>query len=573
MDRITTSLVSQFTEENGLNALPEDKAFEHFTAYLITSEHYTDSFQTEDIVVGEGSDTGIDSITIIVNGTIVNDPEEIEDLATTNGYLDVTFVLTQSERSGSFSTAKIGQFGFGAMDFFSEEPSLPQNNDVALKFRIVNEIYGKSSLFRKGNPRCYLYYATTGVWNDDQNLVARRDSVQSDILSLNIFRDVHFYCFGADKLQELFQKSKNAISTEITFADRTTFPDIKGVEQAYMGLLPATEYLKLIQNTNEEIISSLFFDNVRDWQEWNQVNSEIMNTLENEEQKYYFPLLNNGVTVVCKDINPTGNKFLIDDYQVVNGCQTSHVLHQAREHLSAEIMIPIRLIATNDENIKNTIIKSTNRQTPVSEDELFALSDFPKKLEAFFPTFEGNRKLYYERRSRQYAADASVEKVRVINMTTLVRSFASIFQELPHRTTRNYKTLLRNIGDEIFNSEHKLEVYYLAAFAHYRLDYLYRNQTIAAELKPARYHLLLGFRLLNADRTMPRLNSHNMARYCNDILQILWNDANFSNSFAQCAQIVRDVSEGNLHRDNIRSESFTSAFIDKIQRIKSDTET
>ncbi len=569
MDRITKSLVSQFVDENGLNALPEDKAFEHFTAYLITSEHFTDSFQTEDVVVGEGADTGIDAITIIVNGSIVNDPEEIDDLASTNGYLDATFVLVQSERSSGFSTAKIGQFGYGANDFFSEEPTLPQNDDVALKFRIANEIYSKSSLFRKGNPRCFLYYATTGTWTDDQNLSARRDSVKADLDSLSIFREVSFDCYGADKLQELFQESKNAISTEITFSERTTFPDINGVEQAYLGLLPATEYLKLIQNTNEEIISSLFFDNVRDWQEWNPVNSEMMSTLENEEERYFFPIMNNGVTVVCKNINPTGNKFRIDDYQVVNGCQTSHVLYQAKEHLSDQVMIPMRLIATTDENIKNTIIKSTNRQTPVSEDQLFALSDFPKKLEAFFPTFDGKKKLYYERRSRQYAAESSVEKVRVINMTTLVRAFASIFQELPHRTTRNYKTLLRNIGDDIFNSEHKLEVYYLSAFAHYRLDYLYRSQTIAADLKPARYHLLLGFRLLNADRSLPRLNSQDMARYCNSLLELLWDDNNFAESFIQCAQVVLDIADGNLHRDNIRSETFTSKFIDEIQRIRS----
>ena len=569
MDRITSSLLKQFTEESGLNSLPEDKAFEHFTAFLITSEHFIDSFSTEDIVVGQSADIGIDSITIVVNGTLVNDPEEIKDLSETNGFLDVTFILVQSEKSGHFSAAKIGQFGYGAHDFFSEKPSLPQNEDVSLKFRIVNEIYNKSSLFRKGNPRCFLYYATTGTWTEDQNLVARRESVKSDLESLNIFREVSFNCYGADRLQELFQKSKNAISTEINFPARTTFPDIKGVDQAYLGLLPVTEYLKLIENTNEEIISSLFFDNVRDWQEWNPVNNEILATLENDIEKYYFPLLNNGVTVVCQNINPTGNKFLLEDYQVVNGCQTSHVLFQAKSHLNQDIIIPIRLIATTDENIKNTIIKSTNRQTPVSEQELFALSDFPKKLEAYFPTFDGKKKLYYERRSRQYAADNSVEKVRVINMTTLVRSFASMFQDLPHRTTRNYKTLLKNIGKDIFNPEHKLEIYYLAAYTHYRLDYLYRSQTIDTKLKPARYHLLLGFRLLNADRKMPRFNSRDMARYCNDLMTRLWDDNTFSEAFIQSARIVKTVSGGNLHRDNIRSESFTSNFIREIEKTKS----
>ena len=38
-----------------------------------------------------GGDTGIDAVGIIVNGTLVSDPELISELAATNGYLDVTF--------------------------------------------------------------------------------------------------------------------------------------------------------------------------------------------------------------------------------------------------------------------------------------------------------------------------------------------------------------------------------------------------------------------------------------------------------------------------------------------------
>jgi len=565
MDRITSSLVSKFCEENELTALAGYEKFEHLSAYLVTSEHFTDSVQTDDIVVGGGGDVGIDAITVLVNGSIVTEPEEVEDLAETNGYLDVVFLLVQAETRSSFSTTKIGQFGYGATDFFAETPTLPMNDSVSLKHRVVNEIYTRSNLFRKGNPRCFLYYVTTGTWTNDQNLAARRDSVVNDLEGLNIFSTVEFQCYGAGRLQSLFQEARNAISTEITFTERTTFPDIEGVEQAYLGLLPSTEYLKLIQNSNEEIISSLFFDNVRDWQEWNPVNSEIQSTLGHENTKYLFPLLNNGVTVVCGNINPTGNKFLVEDYQVVNGCQTSHVLYQSKDNLDENVMIPVRLIATNDDSIKNQIIKSTNRQTPVTEDELFALSDFPKKLEAYFPTYDDPNKLFYERRSRQYAADQTIEKVRVINMTTLVRSFASIFQELPHRTTRNYKSLLRNIGTDILNPNHKMEMYYFAAYAHYKLEFLYRNRTIAADLKPARYHILLGARLLNAERKMPQFNSNEMARYCDSLSEILWDDEKSSETFASCADIARIVSGGNLHRDHIRSEQFTHDFVQYIE--------
>lgn len=344
---------------------------------------------------------------------------------------------------------------------------------------------------------------TTGKWTDDQNLKVRRDAARKDVEDLGLFRRATFECVDAERLQRLYRESQNAVSVEITFSQHTVIPDIPGVEQAYLGLLPASEYLKLVENENQEMLTAIFDDNVRHWQEWNPVNNEIRNTLSNAETRVLFPLLNNGITIVAGRINPIPRRFLIEDYQVVNGCQTSFVLHECRELLDDKTMIPVRLIATRDDGIKNAIIKATNRQTLVSDEQLFALSDFPKQLEAFFPTFDGKRKLYYERRSRQYNSVPGIEKVRVVNMTMLVRAFASMFLKLPHRTTRNYKALLRQIGTDIFNKEHRLEPYYVSAFAHYRLEYLFRNQTIDATLKPARYHILLAFRMLTQPNEPP----------------------------------------------------------------------
>ncbi|WP_024334640.1 AIPR family protein [Desulfotignum balticum] len=565
MDRITKALLNEFIEQNGLETLPEDQAFEHFSGFLVTSGHYSESFASDDIAVGAGGDCGIDCIAILVNGTIVSEPEEIEDLADTNGYLDVNFVFTQAERSGGFETAKIGQFVFGVCDFFSETPQLPQNDRVQLYARIAREIFDRSRLFKKGNPQCLLYYVTTGKWTDDANLVVRRDAGRQDVEELNLFRKVGFGCVDADQLQRLYRESQNAIATEIKFSERTVIPEIPGVEQAYLGLLPASQFLKLVENDNDEVLTSLFYDNVRHWQDWNPVNSEMRDTLSSPDTARYFPLLNNGVTIVARRVHPTGNKFLLEDYQVVNGCQTSYVLHECRVGLTDEVMIPVRLIATQDDNIKNSIIKATNRQTQVTEDQLFALSDFPKKLESYFPTFDGRKKLYYERRSRQYNGMTGVEKVRVISMTHLVRAFASIFRALPHRTTRNYKTLLRGIGTEIFNMDHRQEPYYTAAYAHYRLEFFFRSQVLPAELKPARYHLLLAYRILVIGEALPPMNSHNMARQCSILMDSLWDDDTSRKIFQRGADHVRVVAAGNLHRDNIRTEPFTEALLQNLR--------
>ena len=456
MDRISKSLLDEFVTGNSLNTLSEETAFEHFCGSLVTASHFSESFSSDDISVGAGGDCGIDCITILVNGCLVTNPEEVEDLEETNGYLDVTFIFVQAARSPAFESEKIGQFGFGVTDFFSESPLVPKNEDVKLAVRITNEIFSRSGRFTKGNPKCFLYYMTTGKWTEDQNLVVRRDGVTRDVQGLSLFREVSFDCLGAEQLQELYRNSRNAISKEITFTARTVLPELPSVEQAYIGVLPASEFMKLIQNENEEILTTIFYDNVRHWQEWNLVNKEMKETLDDKARQVYFPLMNNGVTIVAKRIAPTANKFVIEDYQIVNGCQTSYVLHESRATLSPDVFVPVRLIATEDPEIRNSIIKATNRQTQVTEDQLLALSDFPKSLEAFFPTFEGRKKLYYERRSRQYNLVEGIEKVRVLDMRTLVRAFASVFLELPHRTTRNYKALLKTVGADIFNPTHCL---------------------------------------------------------------------------------------------------------------------
>jgi AIPR protein len=566
MDRITKSLLSEFVDGNGFNNLAEPQQFEHFSCYLLTSRHFTDSFSTEDVCVGDGGDTGIDGISIIVNGCLVTEPEEIEDLCETNGYLDVTFVFVQAETSSSFDSSKIGQFGFGVVDFFNENPALPRNDDVKQKGLVLNEIYNRSSKFKRGNPNCYLYYVTTGKWVNDQNLTVRKQSVESDLNDLGILRNVSFKCIDATNIQTFYRDSKNSISCEIHFPERTVLPEITGVQQAYIGVLKASEYLKLIQNSDEEIIHSLFYDNVRHWQEWNPVNKEIRETLLDFNQQEYFPIFNNGITIVARSINPTGNKFLLEDYQVVNGCQTSYVLYESKENLNDDVRIPVRLIATDNQEIKNAIIKATNRQTQVSDDQLVALTDFPKKLEDFFPSFEAQKRLYYERRSRQYNSVDGIEKVRVINMTTLVRAFASVFLDLPHRTTRNYKALLKSVGTVIFNTDHKLQPYYVAAFAHYRLEYLFRSQIIGRELKAARYHLLMCFRYLASSLQLPRyFNSREMQRYCEDLSEILWDESKYKDLFINSVEILNNVADGNLHRDNIRTEPFTKQLIEKLK--------
>ena len=136
-----------------------------------------------------------------------------------------------------------------------------------------------------------------------------------------------------------------------------------------------------------------------------------------------------GVTIISSTLRATGNRFHLEDYQIVNGCQTSHVLFDQRANLDDTVLIPLRLIATRDEELIAAIVKATNRQTQVKEEQLLALNDFQKNLEVFFASFEEGRRLFYERRSKQYNTVPGIEKTRIVTLSNLIRAYAALVLE------------------------------------------------------------------------------------------------------------------------------------------------
>lgn len=560
MDRITSTLLQDFVDEQKLSNLDNSEAFERFCNFCIVSKEYSDTFDVNEVSAGGGNDTGLDGIAIIVNGTLVTSEDEIEDLCDTNGYLEATFIFVQSKTSSTFDTAEIGSFCFGVEDFFSESPKLPRNKSVTDMAELQEFIYNKSALMTKGKPSCKMFYVTTGKWRGEAHPTARIQSAVSDIEETGLFENVAFNPVDADGLQKLYRDTKTKIAADFNFSEKTVLPNIEGVKEAYLGVLPAMEYLRLIMDESGNIRKSLFYDNVRDFQDYNEVNKEVRATLESAH-KDRFAMLNNGVTLVAKYLNTVGNRFHIEDYQIVNGCQTSHVLYNQRGSVTPSVYVPIKVIATVDDTITNEVIKATNRQTQVKSEELYALTDFEKKLEAFYATYEERKRLYYERRSKQYNGVPGVEKVRIITRATQIKAFASMFLDEPHRAGRYYGTLLKTIGGQLFSSEHQSLPYYTSAFAYYKLEYLFRNTSLSPDYKPYRYHLLMILRYQIAGTPLPNLSlARRVEPYCKNLLEVLWDDDQALASYKQAIEVIKLVGKkDDLDRNILKTQAFTES--------------
>lgn len=389
----------------------------------------------------------------------------------------------------------MSKFFQAVLDFFNSEVKFVQNDRIKELQRIKNRIFGAAAKFVRGLPKLSLYYATTGAWVDDKNLCTIRDGFLAQFEALHMFFTASFNPLDATRVQKLYFQTKNAYRVSINFGQNLSLPEIPKVRESYIGLIPISEYLKMITDEDGNVRRRLFFDNIRDFQGDTPVNKSIAETLLSDTS-IEFPLRNNGVTIVTRKLQRVGPQFMLEDFQIVNGCQTSHVIAANSDSANSGVMIPIKIIATEDEEVTRQVIIASNQQNKVDQESFWALDPIHKSIEILFESKVGDQRLYYERRPGQFNSIVGIEKVRIITKDFLLKVYASAFNEQPNQVGRYYKDLTPLIGKEIFSPDHEVHSYYTAAYVAYRLEFMFRSRRVVPEWKPFRFQLIMAARLI-----------------------------------------------------------------------------
>lgn len=563
MDRIIKSLMTELLISLGLNSESEPKDFEKFVNYTIVAAEYSKTFDLDSITVGDGGDTGLDGVAIIVNGQLVESTEEVDGLLEMNNFLEVDYVFIQSKASSHFESSEIHLFIHGIVDFFSANPRLPRNQSVERCSEISNYLFDKAPKFRR-NPNVKLYFVTTGKWLGDATLQAVIDSGVDQIEQLNLFDKVLFTPMGSRELGAVYRKNKEAISTTFCFGNKITIPPINGITQAYIGLLPFSEFLKIV--SANDVLLNVFEDNVRDFQgENNDVNGGISLTLSGDDSEI-FSVLNNGVTIVASSISLTGDQFTISDYQIVNGCQTSNVLYNNRNGGNiARVNVPVKVIATTDDDVKTRITLATNNQTPIKREQLAALTKFQRGLEQYYNSFSGESRIYYERRAKQFNSDDNVPKSRIITLSCQIKSFAGMFLEEPHNVTSYFGSIVKRLNEgkmPMFAENHDYIPYYTSGLAYYKLESLFKKGLVDSSYRKVKFHILMLFRIVKGAGPLPSFESKKIVKYCDSLLDILNDDNKVLKAFMDCIEIVDNSGFDKSDKQNLKLASKTKTLIE-----------
>lgn len=524
MDRITQSMIDSFKSNQSLNIDDDSELFEYFVNYCVVNNVYgSNDFDLEEITTGKATQ-GIDGIAIIVNQKFVNTIEDIDTLIEYNKSISVKFVLIQAKTSSSFDNTEIGNLLTYSKLFFSDDTSMFRTAEMQHFIELKEYIFSKGDKLKK-NPELFLYYVTLGTWTDDENLRATISVGKESLRGTNLFSNISFEPCGSEKIQDLYRKTKEKLKATFKFEKRITMYSINDDEVGYSGVLPFKEFKKLIIDENGAT-KAVFEDNIRDYLGPNpDVNKNITETIKTGNVNA-FSMLNNGITVVTSSIIISGDIATIEDYQIVNGCQTSNVLIENMDSVEGidELIIPIRIIATKDENLKNDITRATNSQTAIKKDQLEALSTFQKKLEEYYKTYRDEDALVYERRTGQYR-DSNIPKNRIVTIAMQIKTVAAMFLDEPSGVSGQYGTVARRVGNKIFKTADKEIIYYVSSLALYKIENLFRTHKIDKKYRRARYHAMMLFRMLVSTEEMPRFNARKMENYCKNILEVLENNA------------------------------------------------
>ena len=574
-DLVLQGFVKNFSEARGLSHLESHELFEAFaTSSILRKYHQSDTPDLEDdILVGGEGDGGLDAIAILVNGRPVRTEEDVKFFVDNLRRLDVEFVFVQAKTSPKFNAADIGTFTFGIEQFFSAvqgtSPKVDFNSDIRQLIGLSRYVYDQT-IKMQDNPKCFFYYASSGQWTGAPDPSGRMADGADRLRKLNIFSRVRHLPVDAQLLKDVYRELERGVLKEVELSRTAVFPRIDGVDDAYIGLLPGDEFIRMVSNDEGELNGELFYDNVRDFQGHNPVNSEIHHTLVDEQLRHNFPLLNNGVTIVARELSRKGDTFTISDFQIVNGCQTTHMLFQSRESISADTFIPVKLVATSDRQVITEVIKATNRQTAVLPEALESLTPFHKELEDFYAIRESSRdsthRIYYERRSKQYARD-NISPKNIVTLTGQIKSFVSMFLNEPHSHPRYYGELLRSYEGRLFANDHKTEPYYASGVALLTVEKWLNARPHERVLRSYKHQMLMLLRESIGGKDIPRLNSNTISAYSLKIVDVLRDPSRSDRACSEAAELIRaELSQFGTHEGERNPPHRLRAFTEQLTR-------
>lgn len=255
-------------------------------------------------------------------------------------------------------------------------------------------------------------------------------------------------------------------------------------EQGYVTSLSGLDIFNLYDTYRTDLLQQnvrVFLSATR------KANKEMINTLRNEPQKFFF--YNNGLSVTCSSVKIENERIVaIKDIQIVNGGQTTATIHYAKKKYRdidlSKVKVQVRLIEiedkTNYEATVNKISVASNTQSVVTPSDFMSNAKIFTNLESLISTYPINTGIgdvfyFFERmKGQKKAAEmqrlTQQEKKAFQNMYPKSLTFSKLefarwwntYSLFPHVSAagseKQFKSFMNNIESRIFTKQDYFEI-------------------------------------------------------------------------------------------------------------------
>lgn len=565
MHRIVASHLDSFVSQYALDADERTLQFEKFANFAVLSGKLATTVDLDDVTTGSDDD-GTDGVALIINEEHIVSAEDAESLFThERRNNDVEVVFVQAKTSDGFDLGDFLKFKESVLRFFTQDPysaasDLQQDARAAFDVAIKNV-----PKIRYGKPSVSAFFVTTGNYSAPEALETGRKDMISQLNELGLFQNVDVRFMGRDDLVNAWVASYSGIEASLTMNSSASLPEIAGIDESYLVVAKAKDYVQnLLVSDDGSIRGQLFEENVRHFLgPENPVNEQIAETILNQNSKTRFPVLNNGVTLVSPDVRVQGTTLHISNFQIVNGCQTSHVLYENREALTDDLMVTLKVVETTDEDVFSELVRATNSQSKIEESQFLSLSPIAKRVEAYFNTYEGqDGRLYFERRDRQYVGKG-VAAIRVVSLHNAAKCVCAMFLRRADLSFKYPKRMYEDFGTRIFSEENREIIYYASSLALYRFHLLTSNNTIPQNMRRFKWHILPLAAAIVAGKDVPQLGARKMDAYAQKIIdKFSHHSAEGTAVFTQAVGIIESLGE--ITNDRLKRQAVLDEMLAKI---------
>jgi hypothetical protein len=391
----------------------------------------------------------------------VNDKNEVENSYTDakgDGKIDAIIIneqeiiCIQATTSAKFSEDqdKFEIFLSNVYDlFYNEEPTLLNEANEKIK----NQYNKYTEVIKNSIPSISAFFCFNGKLTEDDiktidNLKIKYRTIDSiEIKDIDsIYTNLRHKVIKKPQANDILFSFKpyNSQSDQ----KRGLLEIYKDNIKAYQFFVKARDIVRLVDTfiKNRGSYESLFDLNIRGYLGTgnNQVaNKSMVKVLTDTEERKYFGIYNNGITIVSNKIEiekPLGLK--ATNPSIINGLQTTMTIYNTIKHLNnipeeefnkedkdlfLNTEVIIRLYAIDGDDLLNPIVMSSNTQAQISLGNKLSNLEFSKKLDNYF----SNDKLHNFKYVRK-VTDIDNNKETFVSDDALKYWYATYYKK-PHK--------------------------------------------------------------------------------------------------------------------------------------------